>query len=145
MPLYLLDTNIVLHLVRGDTLAKFIEEEYQLKMEKIRPAISIVSCGEIWSLAEQKNWGIEKRKVLKEVMESLTIIDINIPEVIKAYVEIDIASQKHPDGSKNMGKNDIWIAACTKVTQAILITTDKDFDHLHPDQIQRIWVNPKIK
>ena len=30
-----------------------------------------------------------------------------------------------------MDRNDIWIAATTSVIQAKLITTDKDFNHLH--------------
>ena len=32
--------------------------------------------------------------------------------------------------------------------ETTLITTDRDFDHLHPDLIQRIWIDPaqfKIK
>jgi predicted nucleic acid-binding protein len=32
--------------------------------------------------------------------------------------------------SRNMGKNDLWIAATAYVTQAESITTDQDFDHL---------------
>lgn len=34
--------------------------------------------------------------------------------------------------SRNMGKNDLWVAATTLVTNATLITTDGDFDHLNP-------------
>ena len=30
-----------------------------------------------------------------------------------------------------MGKNDLWIAAVTAVTNATLITTDNDFEHLN--------------
>lgn len=33
--------------------------------------------------------------------------------------------------SRNMGKNDLWIAATASVTNATLITTDKDFYHLN--------------
>ena len=32
--------------------------------------------------------------------------------------------------ARNMGKNDLWIAATTYVTGSKLITSDKDFDHL---------------
>jgi predicted nucleic acid-binding protein len=31
-----------------------------------------------------------------------------------------------------IGQNDLWIAATAWVTKAALITTDSDFDHLHP-------------
>jgi len=54
-------------------------------------------------------------------------------------VEIDSFSQEKnrtfllPQGmsARNMGKNDIWIAATTYALDAKLITTDKDFSHLH--------------
>ena len=32
---------------------------------------------------------------------------------------------------RNMSKNDLWIAATAYVTNATLVTTDKDFDHLN--------------
>ena len=35
-----------------------------------------------------------------------------------------------------MGKNDLWIAATAHASGAVLVTTDKDFDHLHG-----IWLN----
>ncbi|MBK9016619.1 MAG: PIN domain-containing protein [Saprospiraceae bacterium] len=32
--------------------------------------------------------------------------------------------------ARNMGKNDLWIAATAHATQATLLTTDMDFNHL---------------
>ena len=69
-------------------------------------------------------------------------VDINVAEVIDAYVEIDVYSQQHPDGARNMGKNDLWIAACAKASGATLLTTDKDFDHLTPGMISVEYVDP---
>jgi len=43
-----------------------------------------------------------------------------------------------------MGKNDLWIAATAHVTGATLLTTDKDFDHLDPQFLVRVWINPAI-
>ena len=43
-----------------------------------------------------------------------------------------------------MGKNDLWIAATAFVTKATLLTTDKDFDHMHPAFLQRDWINPRM-
>ncbi len=34
--------------------------------------------------------------------------------------------------SRNMGKNDLWIAATTLLFNATLLTTDHDFEHLTP-------------
>lgn len=33
--------------------------------------------------------------------------------------------------ARNMGKNDLWIAATTAVSNATLITANNDFDHLN--------------
>lgn len=32
--------------------------------------------------------------------------------------------------ARNMGKNDLWIAATAAMSEATLLTTDNDFDHL---------------
>ena len=41
-----------------------------------------------------------------------------------------------------MGDNDVWIAATAAAAGAYLLTTDKDFDHLHPTYVQREWIDP---
>lgn len=52
------------------------------------------------------------------------------------YAEIDAFSQGKLEGqksnfsSRNMGKNDLWIAATASVQNMTLLTTDKDFKHL---------------
>jgi len=67
----------------------------------------------------------------------LIVIDINSEDVIETYADIDAYSQGKlkenplPMSSRNMGKNDLWIAASSKVTNSTLLTTDKDFQHLH--------------
>lgn len=37
----------------------------------------------------------------------------------------------------------IGIAATANVTTATLLTTDKDFDHLDPSYLSRVWIDPK--
>ena len=53
----LLDTNILVHIFRGRTAAAVLERKYQLGQRSPRPAISVVSKGEILSLALQFGWG----------------------------------------------------------------------------------------
>ena len=43
-----------------------------------------------------------------------------------------VASPFHP----------LWIASVARATGATLLTTDKDFDHLHPTHLQRVWIDP---
>lgn len=82
----LLDTNIVLALVRDKDLGRQISLQFNLKGAVHRPLISIVTVGEIWVLAEQFGFGEGKRDFLRKVLETLVILDINHESVLDAYV-----------------------------------------------------------
>jgi tRNA(fMet)-specific endonuclease VapC len=140
-PLYVLDTNVLVHLCRDDALGRHVKQAYDLQNQVYKPVICIVTHGEAQSFAELNNWGAPKRRKLAELLENLVTVDISNPEVLAAYAEIDVASQRHMEGSRNMGKNDLWIAAVTRVVNGRLLTTDKDFDHLHPQLIQREYLD----
>ena len=43
---------------------------------------------------------------------------------------------------KSMGKNDLWIAASSIETDSVLLTTDRDFDHLSPAHLRLWWLDP---
>ena len=45
--------------------------------------------------------------------------------------------------ARNMGKNDIWIAATAAVIGAKLITIDNDFDHLNGAFLEVIKIDNK--
>lgn len=143
-PLYLLDTSVVVALVRGNALGKHIDSAFGLSSSKRRPLISVVTHGEVRVLAVRNDWGASKLAVLQDALDGLVTIDINVEAVIEAYVSIELYSQRHPEGSKNMGKNDIWIAACAKAAGATLITTDKDFNHLAVAMISVEYVDPAV-
>lgn len=142
MKTYVLDTNILLYIIRGkqksDKIKNFLSNQEDLLL-----IISIVSMAEIQSIVRQAgNWGDEKIEKLNELLQQLTIINIESGnrELIESYVNIDAFSQGKipaPNGqklgmsSRNMGKNDLWIAATAYALNAVLLTTDNDFDHLH--------------
>ncbi len=73
---------------------------------------------------------------LRTYLSSFVTLDIHVETVINRYAEIDAFSQNrlvdHPLGmsARNMGKNDLWIAATASVLGATLVTTDNDFTHL---------------
>jgi predicted nucleic acid-binding protein len=50
-PLYLLDTNILVHLVRGDGVGQYVRDAYAPLLRDPRPLICVVSDGELCSLA----------------------------------------------------------------------------------------------
>ena len=70
--------------------------------------------------------------------------------LLQAYVQIDSFSQGKNinfdllkgGSARNMGKNDIWIAATAYSLEARLITTDKDFSHLDPIFIDVLFIQP---
>lgn len=141
-PPYLLDTNVIVALVRGNTLARTIDETFGLRASKIRHMASVVSQGEVRVLAERNKWGTAKRSALDNALDNLVTVDISHPAIIAAYVEIDLYSHGHEEGARNMGKNDLWIAACAKATNSTLLTTDRDFDHLDPSLVRVSYIDP---
>lgn len=140
--LYLLDTNVVLALVRGGELGAFIDATFCLRANRLRQAVSVVTHGEVRSLARRRGWGEAKLTALQDALDALVTVDINVAEVIDAYVDIDVFSSRYTGGARNMGKNDLWIAACAKAAGATLLTTDKDFVHLNPAMVDVRYIDP---
>lgn len=134
---YLLDTNILIIYTRADQVARSIEKDLQLMTGDHNLTISVVSLAEIKSIAIKNKWGQRKIKRLEQLLESFLIADLNVEEIIDKYAEIDAYSQGRLPGesvpftSRNMGKNDLWIAATGSVLKMVLVTTDGDFDHLN--------------
>jgi tRNA(fMet)-specific endonuclease VapC len=142
-PLYVLDSGIVIHLIRDSALGQHVNAAYRLGALPHRPVVCIVTHGELLSFAEWRAWGAEKRRKLRELLDNLVTIDVSAQEVLAAYAELDVASLKHTGGARNMGKNDLWIAAVTRAVEGTLVTTDRDFDHLHPELIKREYIDPE--
>jgi len=138
-PSYLLDTNILVHFVRGSKLWAQIRESHNLLMVSPTPVISVVSIGEIRSLALQWTWGDRKLEQLEFCLNYFQSQTIDNPTLLRAYATIDAYLEEI---GQPLGKNDVWIAATAAVTGARLLTTDRDFDRLHPRFITREWIDP---
>lgn len=141
--LVLLDTNILIHYIRGNKIAQQIETDYNVRNRSPRPLIAYVSWGEIESLALQLGWESKKIQLMRALCQHLTVVPIDRRQIVEKYAEIDVFSQKKCGSAKNMGKNDLWIAAIAAVTGAYLITTDLDFDHLAGIKINCVKIDPK--
>lgn len=138
----LLDTNILLELVRNKDLGKRIASQFDLADAVHRPLISIVTVGEIRALADQFGFGAAKREFIDKVLNTLVILDINDEAVLEAYVEVDRACRRVKSGARTLSKNDLWIAATAKAANAIVLTMDKDFLCLHPEPCPVHYVDP---
>lgn len=135
--LYLLDTNILVHLIRDDTTGQHIRTVYNPLMVEPCPLISVVTTGELRSLIYQFHWGRNKADQALFLLNYFKEVPIHDRDIIEAYATMDAYSEAF---GRSMGKNDLWIAATAKVTGATILTTDKDFDHLSPQFLHRILI-----
>jgi tRNA(fMet)-specific endonuclease VapC len=137
---FLLDTNILVQLVRANRLGEAIDSRFQLTANSERPLVCVVTVGEILALAKKLSWGASKIRLLESLLQQFTLLDIHSEEVLSTYAYLDFFLQK---SGKSVEQNDIWIAATTIVARAHLLTTDKDFDPLYPAYLDRTWIDPQ--
>ena len=101
---YVLDTGVLLLLARGKALGTSIAGRYGLLNPGVRPLVSVVSHGELWALARRNHWGDKRLSfVRQDVLGSVVTVELSQP-VIDAYVELDYASFKHPEGARTMAR-----------------------------------------
>lgn len=136
-----LDTSALIHIVRGNDTGQNIRD-YVGTFESPQLIISVVSIAEVESFMVQIKWGKVNREKMHQLLEQCIVVDIekHNEKLRNSYVNIDAFSKRKQQGphgklivgsSKKMGKNDIWIAATTHATDAMVLTTDGDFDHLN--------------
>ena len=137
----LLDTNVLIHGVRRGLTWQKIKAVCDPLIRLPKPVVCIVSHGELRSFAERNDWGADKRDYASWLLTYFDVFDINKPTVIAAYALLDKVSRQ---AGVTMGKNDLWIAATAHDYGAVIVTTDKDFDHLDGKFLSRIYVSPTI-
>ena len=134
MTRYLLDTNLLLLQLRQDS--RWFTVQNRFNLNRFTNVISVVSLGELRSLAIRNQWGERRMSDLYSIEQRLLATDIHAESVIQRYGEIDAYSQGKlldnplPHSARNMSKNDLWIAATASTYDLTLLTTDKDFTHL---------------
>src|SRR4051794_29254152 len=100
---YLLDTNILVHLIREKAVGLAIEANFRLRGALHRSVISVVTVGEMYALVRKWNWGTKKQADLQQLLTELVWVDINHPDILNAYGELDHLSKR---SGRAMGKND---------------------------------------
>jgi tRNA(fMet)-specific endonuclease VapC len=143
---FLLDTNILLHLVRGGInstpLIAELEARFDLFTGRNRVFLSYVTVGEIRVIGEKNHWGADKWTELNRLLGGFQVVPLTGPELLDAYVSVDTYS--HYLGREVGSKNDLWIAATAHVYGLTLITTDKDIDHLGGEYFPLSYLDPAI-
>ena len=109
---YLLDTNLILIYIRDNKQSRKIETDLNLLSGENNLIISVVSVGELKSIAKRNKWGSRKMQNLVDTLSDFLISDINTESVLEKYAEIDTFSQgKLKEKSvrvsaRKMGKNE---------------------------------------
>jgi tRNA(fMet)-specific endonuclease VapC len=137
--LVLLDTSILVHVLRASSLGHRVMREHQLAARSERPLISAVSAGELMAFAKRNHWGEAKQRKLRELLQQLVIVDVGAGALLERYADIEVHCAAQ---GRVLGDNDLWIAATASVTRALLLTTDKDFDPLDGVFLSRAWYDP---
>lgn len=143
----LFDTNILIYLIKHPNFQVLTDK---INPEKRKVLVSVVSVGELKSLALQNNWGARKLQAANLILDKISVIEVS-ENLANTYAEIDAYSQRrtprmseYPFATpRNMGKNDIWIAATAALLGLKLITTDADFNHLHDVFIEVECLKPE--
>jgi len=111
-------------------LIKHIRQNIPLPVALVIP---IVIVGELEAFALKADWGYQKIFQLQQILDTYPIVAID-RELTRVYAQVDAYSQGKLTlinfTARNMGKNDIWIAATALYLNLELHTADKDFDHL---------------
>ncbi|MFN0036707.1 MAG: type II toxin-antitoxin system VapC family toxin [Saprospiraceae bacterium] len=134
---FLFDTNIIYHYLKQSEVMRRIETEHTPFHSENECWVCVVSLGEIRSMALANQWGSKRLEWIEAFLRQFVVVDLLSEEVLNAYAEVETYSQcrllgikSQPLSPRNMGKNDLWIAATAHVLDARLLTTDADFDHL---------------
>lgn len=125
-PPYLLDTTVLLHWTRDSPQAQAIEANFQLSNSAMRPLICDVSLGEMLAFSLSRKWGSQKLKRLADIEHQAVVVGISDRRVRQAYAELSTLAQSS-GWSLFHGKNDLWVGAATRATEAHLLTMDVDF------------------
>ncbi len=139
---YILDTNILILLVKSKIFSEFFDQNY-FSNSANNFFYTHITLGELDSISKQNQWGEKRLILLKNLLKGFNLVKSTSIDIVQNYGTIDAYSQGKlknkplPIGmsARNMGKNDLWIAASAIVLKATLLTTDKDFDHLSPSFI----------
>lgn len=142
MDYIVLDTCIVLHILRNNDYSERSKEAIRNFSDSPAFVLSVITAGELEAMKVFQAWSDKRKSALNSFLEGVTFIDIahSDQDLLDAYARIDAYSKQKatdkngnlmPGTHKTMHKNDLWIAATALVLDVPLLTADKGFDHLN--------------
>lgn len=150
--LFLLDTSMLLGIITDTPWAQRTRSERNLDDPRTVVTTSVVCHGEIMAISERRKWSDKKREKLVKLLYEVPASGINRQPILNAYARINVWTHggsvvdqpaPPPKPAVSMTDNDLWIAATAHVTDATLLSTDRDFEHLHSVWIDFIYVDQR--
>lgn len=138
--LVLLDTNVLLHVIRGRAPGRWILDSYALSARPERPLVSSVSLGELWRIAFRAGWGEARLERLHLLGTQLVVVGLE-RDVVRSYGELGATLDER---GRPIPQNDVWIAATAAAKRAVLLTTDAHFGHLEGTALEHEFVDPAL-
>lgn len=127
--MYLLDTNILIYLLRGDIrLGKFLAN---LNQEKF--GISMISRMEVLIGADKESFTYEELCGYLDVFQNMNVDKRTVEEAVMINKKL----------TKSIKFKDMLIAASSIVSKATLITSDKDFEKVKGLKIKYYKFQPR--
>lgn len=149
---FLLDTNMLVGLIRNASWARRAMSENGLNDPQTLLATSVVCHGEIMAISERNRWGAKKRATLTELLYEIPAVGIKQQPILRAYARLDAWScgksiedepAPPPKPAREMTQNDMWIAATAHAIGTALLSTDRDFEHLNGIWINHVYVDQR--
>ena len=118
---YLVDTNVVSYILKGNALAQL----YAPRLQGHLLAVSFITVGELYFGAENAGWGEAKRRQLDETLRNFVVVPYD-HEIARCYAKVCVQRKRM---GRPIALHDAWIAACAVRHGVLLVTHNRrDFE-----------------
>jgi tRNA(fMet)-specific endonuclease VapC len=121
MSTVLLDTTVA-SLLHPKKKNDALRVKYERHMEGQILAVSFQSVAELWSWAEENNWGASQRAGLEAFLRKFLVIPYD-PELAKTWARLSTHCKRI---GRRLEAGDAWIAATAVHYKVTLLTHDSD-------------------
>jgi tRNA(fMet)-specific endonuclease VapC len=121
MSAVLLDTTVA-SLLHPKKKNDALRSQYEPHMEGLVLAVSFQSVAELWSWAEENNWGMSLRAGLEAFMQKFMVVPYD-PGLAKTWARLSAHCKR---SGRRLEAGDAWIAASAVHYKLTLLTHDSD-------------------
>jgi len=120
----LLDTDVFSFLLpfRPDTRAELYRRHVEGENKFV--AISFVTVGELYVLAERRKWGSPRIHELDAHLQAAVVVPYDV-DTCRAYAKLKTGLKSESGSARVVDNNDLWIAACAVRHALPLITHNR--------------------